>query len=170
MVSDPSITNPKSLVKVMPVLKTMNQKISVFLILFGIGYLYMSYNLKEYPYVPVDSDLVPKALGYLLIGLAVLLFFDKSSETEEQKKKRTVPGKEILVILAVGGMIFLYIFLFEIIGFLLATALFIFFCSRFLGYDRLVSNLLVSLIFPAVLYYLFNYLLQIRLPQGILPF
>ncbi|MBH0230826.1 tripartite tricarboxylate transporter TctB family protein [Halobacillus yeomjeoni] len=151
-------------------LKTMNRKISVVLILFSAGYLYLSYNLKEYPYVPVDSDLVPKALGFVLIGLAVLLFFDKSSEEEGEKKKRTVPKKEIGVMAAVGGMIFIYILLFEVIGFLLATALFIFFCSWFLGYDKWVSNVLVSLIFPSALYYLFNYLLQIRLPQGILPF
>ncbi|SFG57418.1 putative tricarboxylic transport membrane protein [Halobacillus alkaliphilus] len=151
-------------------LKTMNQKISIFLILFASGYLYLTYNLKEYPYVPVDSDLVPKLLGYLLIGLAVLLFFDKSSETEEEKEKRKVPGKELLVLLAVGVMILAYIFLLEILGFLLATALFVFFCSWFLGYEKWKSNLLVSLIFPSVLYYLFNYLLQIRLPQGILPF
>lgn len=148
----------------------MNQKISIFLILFASGYLYLTYNLKEYPYVPVDSDLVPKLLGYLLIGLAVLLFFDKSSETEEEKEKRKVPGKELLVLLAVGVMILAYIFLLEILGFLLATALFVFFCSWFLGYEKWKSNLLVSLIFPSVLYYLFNYLLQIRLPQGILPF
>ncbi|MFZ0369864.1 MAG: tripartite tricarboxylate transporter TctB family protein [Halobacillus sp.] len=151
-------------------LKTMNQKISIFLILFSSGYLYLTYNLKEYPYVPVDSDLVPKLLGFLLIGLAILLFFDKSSETEEEKEKRKVPGKELLVLLAVGVMILAYIFLLEILGFLLATALFVFFCSWFLGYKKWKSNLLVSLIFPSVLYYLFNYLLQIRLPQGILPF
>lgn len=154
----------------MSLLKTMNQKVSLVLILFSVGYLFLSYNLKEYPYVPVDSDLVPKALGYLLIGLAVLLFFDKSSEKQEEKEKRKVPKKEIGVMAAVGGMVFLYIFLFEIIGFLLATALFIFICSRFLGYDKWLSNVLVSIIFPSALYYLFNYLLQIRLPQGILPF
>ncbi|MCF6138557.1 tripartite tricarboxylate transporter TctB family protein [Alkalihalobacillus berkeleyi] len=151
-------------------LKTMNQKISVFLILFSTGYLYLSFQLKEYPYVPVDSDLVPKALGILLIGLAVLLFFDKSSESDEERKKRVVPKKEILVLVSVGGMIFLYIFLFEGLGFLLTTALFVFFCSWFLGYKKWLSNALVSIIFPSVLYYLFNYLLQIRLPQGLLPF
>ena len=75
------------------VLKTLNQKVSIFLILFSAGYLYLSYNLKEYPYVPVDSDLVPKLLGFLLIGLAILLFFDKSSETAEQKENVMCQGK-----------------------------------------------------------------------------
>ncbi|WP_431803847.1 tripartite tricarboxylate transporter TctB family protein [Halobacillus andaensis] len=151
-------------------IKTLNQKISILLLAIAIGYLYLSYNLKEYPYVPVDSDLVPKFLGYLLIVLAIALFFDKSSETEDEKAKRVVPKKEILVMAAVGGMIFIYIFLFEILGFLLTTFLFILACSAFLGYRKWGTSLIVALVFPGALYYVFNYLLQIRLPQGILPF
>lgn len=151
-------------------LKTLNQKVSIFLILFAAGYLYLSYNLKEYPYVPVDSDFVPKILGYLLIILAIFLFFDKSSETKEEKEKRQVPKKEMLVLLAVGGMIFLYIFLLEIIGFVLSSMLFIFACSWFLGYRKLVTTILVAVLFPLIMYLSFNYLLQIRLPQGLLPF
>ncbi|WP_371933422.1 tripartite tricarboxylate transporter TctB family protein [Halobacillus litoralis] len=151
-------------------LKTLNQKVSIFLILFAAGYLYLTYNLKEYPYVPVDSDFVPKILGYLLIILAVFLFFDKSSETEEEKEKRQVPKKEMLVLLAVGGMIFLYIFLLEIIGFVLSSMLFIIACSWFLGYRKLVTTILVAVLFPLIMYLSFNYLLQIRLPQGVLPF
>ncbi|WP_406944850.1 tripartite tricarboxylate transporter TctB family protein [Halobacillus sp. SY10] len=151
-------------------LKTLNQKVSIFLILFAAGYLYLSYNLKEYPYVPVDSDFVPKILGFLLIILAIFLFFDKSSETKEEKEKRQVPKKEMLVLLAVGGMIFLYIFLLEIIGFVLSSMLFIFACSWFLGYRKLVTTILVAVLFPLIMYLSFNYLLQIRLPQGLLPF
>ncbi|MCP3027915.1 tripartite tricarboxylate transporter TctB family protein [Halobacillus sp. A5] len=151
-------------------IKTLHQKVSLILIAIAAGYLYLSYNLKEYPYVPVDSDLVPKVLGYVLLVLAVALFFDKSSETEEEKEKRVVPKKEILVMAAVGGMIFVYIFLFEILGFLITTFVFILACSAFLGYRKWMTSLIVSIVFPGALYYVFNYLLQIRLPQGILPF
>lgn len=151
-------------------LKTMNQKVSIFLILLAVGYLYAAYNLKKYPYVPVDADAVPKVLGYLLIGLAVILFFDKSSETEEDKEKRNVPKKEIPIMLGVGVLIFLYIFLLEILGFIVTSALFIFGCSLFLGYRKHITNVLVSIIVPGVLYVTFTYLLNIILPQGILPF
>ncbi|MFG6147821.1 tripartite tricarboxylate transporter TctB family protein [Halobacillus sp. B23F22_1] len=144
-------------------IQTLNQKVSLVLAAIALGYLYLSYNLKEYPYVPVDSDLVPKVLGYILLALAIALFFDKSS-------KRVVPKKEVLVMAAVGGMVFLYIFLFEILGFLITTFLFILACSTFLGYRKWGTSLVVSIVFPGALYYVFNYLLQIRLPQGILPF
>lgn len=130
----------------------------------------MSYKLPAYPYVPVDADLVPKALGYIMVVLAVLLYFDKQSETNEEKEKRAIPKKEIGVLSVVAFMIFCYIFLFELLGFVVVTALFLFICSRFLGYTNVKVNAIVSVLFPSLLYYLFHYLLQIRLPQGILPF
>lgn len=151
-------------------LNTLNKKVSLFLIVLAAGYLYAAYNLKKYPYVPVDADAVPKVLGYLLIGLAIILFFDKSSETEEDKEKRNVPKKEIPMMLGVGVLIFLYIFLLEILGFVVTSALFIFGCSLFLGYRRHVMNAVVSITVPLVMYITFTYLLNIVLPQGILPF
>lgn len=151
-------------------LKTLNQKISVVLLLLSAGYLYLTFHLKEYPYVPVDSDFVPKVLGFILIGLSVLLYFDKSSETSQEKEKRKISKQDLIALMGVGALILLYIFLFELIGFVVTTALFVFTCSWTLGYRRLISNIVVSLVFPSALYYLFNYLLQIRLPQGILPF
>jgi putative tricarboxylic transport membrane protein len=50
------------------------------------------------------------------------------------------------------------------------TAIFIFGCSWFLGYKKHVVNVLVSILFPLVMYLLFTSFLQINLPQGILPF
>lgn len=67
-------------------------------------------------------------------------------------------------------MIFVYIFLLEILGFVITSTLFIFFCSLFLGYRKYKTNVLVAVLFPLVMYLSFNYLLQIRLPQGLLPF
>lgn len=67
-------------------------------------------------------------------------------------------------------MIFVYILLFEAIGFIITTTLFIFFCSWFLGYRAWKTNILVSLLFPIVMYAIFVFALGIVLPRGILPF
>ncbi|KGX88100.1 hypothetical protein N781_11485 [Pontibacillus halophilus JSM 076056 = DSM 19796] len=151
-------------------LKTLNQKVSIVLLVLSAGYLYLTFNLKEYPYVPIDSDFIPKVLGYILIALSILLYFDRSSESDKEKAKRQVSKEDVLALVGVGALIILYIVLFEWLGFLLTTALFVFSCSWALGYRRILSLVLVSVLFPSVLYYLFNYLLQIRLPEGILPF
>lgn len=151
-------------------LRPIHRKISLFLIAIGIGYLYLSFQLPSYPYVPVDADAVPITLGLLLIILASLLFFSPDRENKEEKQKRTIPKEHLLKLLGVFGLLIAYISLLEIIGFVIVSALFIFLCTRFLGYSRHVTNGIVSIAFSIGLYSIFNFLLRINLPQGILPF
>ncbi|PPA68900.1 tripartite tricarboxylate transporter TctB family protein [Jeotgalibacillus proteolyticus] len=151
-------------------LKTMNQRIGLILVILAGSYLLLSYQLPSYPYTSVDADVIPNGLGWLLILLAILLYFSRTKETEAEKQKRAIPRKELLVLAAVFAMIFLYIFLFEMIGFIIMTGLFIYFCSWFLGYDKWKTNLIVSILFPLTLYGIFVYALGIVLPRGILPF
>lgn len=151
-------------------LKTVNQRVSLVLLLIAIFYLIFAYKIPSFPYVIVDADLIPKVLGYLLIFLAVLLFFTKNDETDEQKAKRNIPKKEIGMLFGVGGFILLYIMFLEILGFVLVTALFIYFCSWFLGYKNHIANALVSILLPVSLYLMFTELLKMNLPSGILPF
>lgn len=150
-------------------LSTINQRIGLLLFVIAAIYLYLSFQLPNYPYAPVDADVIPKGLGILMLVLSAALFFSRAKETEEEKKKRAIPGRELLVILAVFAMIFVYILLFELIGFVIMTALFIYLCSWFLGYRKWKVNIMVSLLFPLVLYFIFVNALGISLPSGILP-
>lgn len=151
-------------------LKTINQRISIVLLLFAAGYLYLSFQLPSFAYTNVDADVLPKALGWLLVALSVGLFFSKDSETEEQKARRNISLKNYGMIAAVFLLVFVYILLFETLGFITVTALFIFFTSWLLGYKKYITNIIVSILFPLILYYAFTEFLRISLPQGILPF
>lgn len=150
-------------------LASINRRLGLLIFVIAAVYLYLSFQLPNYQYAPIDADVIPKGLGILLLFLAVLLFFSRAVETEAEKKKRDIPKKEFGVLAAVFGMIFLYIFLFETIGFIIMTTLFIFFCSWFLGYRAWKTNILVSLLFPIVMYAIFVFALGINLPRGILP-
>ncbi|MEH7343173.1 tripartite tricarboxylate transporter TctB family protein [Bacillus sp. JJ1532] len=149
------------------VLNTLNKKISVFLALISIGYLVLSLRLPAFPYVPVDSDAVPITLGFILLFLSILLYFNKDEQKGEGRKLPKGEGKVILTVLS---FVLLYIFFLEILGFIITTALFLFLNSRFLGYKKWLSNVIVSLSIPLFIYLLFNSFLQISLPKGILPF
>ncbi len=72
---------------------TVNRGISLVLIFIAASYLIMAFQLPEYAFVPVDSDLIPKLLGACLLVLGICFFFAKDVDTEEQKKKRTIPKK-----------------------------------------------------------------------------
>jgi putative tricarboxylic transport membrane protein len=150
--------------------KTLNQRISIVLLVLAIVYLILAFQLPSFAYTNIDADVVPKGLGFLLVALSIGLFFAKDSETEEQKARRNIPKKDIGALLAVFAFVFLYIFFLELLGFVVTTAIFIFGCSWFLGYKKHVVSALVSVLFPLVMYLLFTSFLQINLPQGILPF
>lgn len=149
-----------------PMFNTLNKKISIGIMIVSLFYLYSSIRLPEYAYVPVDADVVPIFLGSVLLILSVILFFSKDEDREQQ----LIPKKEMLVFLGVLGFILSYIFLLEILGFLLTTTFFLFFCSRFLGYKSWMINFIVSVTISSFIYMLFNSFLQIQLPSGILPF
>lgn len=148
--------------------RSVNRKVSIVLLALGIFYLVLSFRLPPYEYVPIDSDFVPIGLGFILIGLAIALFFQKDQEKAEHDER--IPKKELPIVLGVVGFIILYIFLLEIVGFIIVTVLFLFFCSLFLGYRRHVVNAVVSLAVPILIYLLFDSFLQVHLPTGILPF
>ncbi|WP_284139175.1 MULTISPECIES: tripartite tricarboxylate transporter TctB family protein [unclassified Virgibacillus] len=151
-------------------LKSINQKISIVLIVVAVGYLLLAFQLPSFPYSPVDADVLPKGLGVLLILLAIGLYFSKDTETEAEKEQRRIPKKDIAALLVVFVFVFLYIFCLEWLGFVLSTAIFIFFCSLYLGYKKHMTNALVAILFPLFMYVTFTELLKISLPQGILPF
>ncbi|WP_404450267.1 tripartite tricarboxylate transporter TctB family protein [Sutcliffiella horikoshii] len=152
------------------ILRPINRKLGLTLAFFAGIYLLLSYQIPNYPYALVDADVVPKGLGFLLLILSILLFVQKKEETEQEKEKRTIPKKELYVLLGVAGFILIYIFLLEIVGFVIMTATFVFTCSSFLGYKKYKVSALVAIIFSLLLYFLFNYLLLIHLPPGVLPF
>ncbi|WP_188455822.1 tripartite tricarboxylate transporter TctB family protein [Virgibacillus oceani] len=147
---------------------TTNRKISICLIAVGIFYLILSFRLPAYAYVPIDSDMIPIGLGFLLLILAVFLFFTNDQKTNDNDER--IPKKELPIVLGVVGFIVCYIFFLEILGFILVTVLFLFFCSMFLGYKKHVVNGIVSLAVPILIYLLFDSFLQVQLPTGILPF
>ncbi|THE12655.1 tripartite tricarboxylate transporter TctB family protein [Bacillus timonensis] len=148
-------------------LNTVNKKISLILAFVSIGYLVLAFRLPAYPYVPVDSDAVPITLGFILLLLSILLFFQKDNHSQGKTK---IPTGEKKVILTVLGFVLLFIILLEFLGFIITTAIFIFGNTWFLGYKKWKSNLIVSLAIPLAIYFLFSKFLQISLPQGILPF
>ena len=148
-------------------LNTVNKKISLILAFVSIGYLVLAFRLPAYPYVPVDSDAVPIALGFILLLLSILLFFQKDNHSQGKTK---IPTGEKRVILTVLGFVLLFIILLEFLGFIITTAIFIFGNTWFLGYKKWKSILIVSLAIPLAIYFLFSKFLQISLPQGILPF
>lgn len=152
-----------------PLLKSKNKLAASVLFLTSVFYLFFAFRLPAYNLVPVDSDVVPYVLGVLLLILSIILFFEKDQENDDQDSVIKLDINSLKMLGIISSFFILYVLLFEVLGFIISSMIFIFICTLVLGYKRHIVNIIVSIITPVVFYCIFE-LLQISLPKGILPF
>ncbi|MDR6226094.1 putative tricarboxylic transport membrane protein [Desmospora profundinema] len=147
---------------------TGDRKAAIVLAVVAVIYLSFSYRIPAFALAVMDADALPIGLGWLLLVLAVLLFF--FGKDSPRTSAAPVTRKDWCIIGAVVGFTLLYVLLLEWVGYVLVTVPFLIGVTGLLGYRRWVVNTAVAVGFTGVTYYLFNYLLNIYLPQGPLPF
>lgn len=105
----------------------------------------------------------PRLLTVLGILLGILLFVQGVPGT---KKERLAGEGSDITALVPAAMLLAYALVFEPLGFLLATPLFLVITFRYLGHPSWAGIFGYSAAVTAVVFVLFKYLLDIRLPLG----
>ncbi len=110
----------------------------------------------------------PKFLSaaMLVLGIILIIFGDKTTKGGEETEK-SAEGKEPVKVLVTILAMIAYIVLFERVGFLLITPIFLFVMTLYYGSKPHIA-LLYAAGFTAVLYVLFKMVLHILLPP--IPF
>ncbi|MFQ3789747.1 tripartite tricarboxylate transporter TctB family protein [Halomonas sp. A29] len=160
-----------------------NQWLAAILALFAVVYLWMAWQIPSFPLPrPVDSDLFPKVLGFTLLGLAALLFFERpaaavsdddaadaaaepSLESEGQPLMLRPWSRVVVTSMAIVA----YAFLLVPLGFVLASTGLGFGLSWYYGYKRHAINLAVALGVVLTLYLTLTRAMGVYLPTGLLP-
>ncbi|MGW5880309.1 tripartite tricarboxylate transporter TctB family protein [Nocardiopsis terrae] len=159
--------------------------------LFAIGYLVLALQMPDYTAVsvPVQPSTLPRWLGVVLLVLAVLLFFQRAPVDEAAAADGTstdgtstdadpaqdaarlgrLADPRLEIGLFVGALV-AYVALFEPLGFVLATALYLGSMTWYLGYRRHLVTATVALGLPFALYAAMTWGLGVVLPSGPLPF
>ncbi|GAB2500854.1 tripartite tricarboxylate transporter TctB family protein [Nocardiopsis aegyptia] len=154
--------------------------------LFAIGYLVLAFQMPAYTAVevPVQPSTLPRWLGVALLVLAVLLFFQRKpeetvaesgGEAADEPREGGEPrlgrldDPRLEIGLFVGALI-AYIAVFELLGFILSTALYLGSMTWYLGYRRHLVNAVVALTLPFAFYAGMTWGLDVTLPSGPLPF
>jgi putative tricarboxylic transport membrane protein len=109
---------------------------------------------------------LPFLAGIALAALALLAFVQTALAKPEADPKSGFRGADLIRIGTVTGILFLYVFLWELIGFLTATFLllmFLFRCIEPLRWRMVFTATGLTLAFT---YVLFSILLGARLPTG----
>lgn len=154
-----------------------NQVLGVIFALLAAGYLAMAYQIPDFPLPrPVDSDLFPKVLGFMLLGLSLLLFLEKPEQAvvvDEDASHPPEPNGWLrpwsrVSITAVA--IAIYALLLNPLGFVLASVVLASGLTWYYGYRNHAVNLAVSLGIVLGLYLTMTRVLDVYLPDGLLPF
>jgi putative tricarboxylic transport membrane protein len=156
-----------------------NQILAVVLAVFSVWYLYEAFQIRVFPLPrPIDSDLFPKVLGLLMLGLAGLLFFVREAIDEAAMEAAPAAADEPespfwqrpwtrIVVTAVA--VAAYATALQPLGFVLASVLLVAGLTAYYGYKNHLVTLSVAIAVPLVFYLVLTRLMTINLPAGLLP-
>ena len=147
-------------------------------LLLAAGYAWMTEQITTLPFGdPLGPKAFPRILTAALLVSAVLLIFE-IIVSRRGSKAATAPLPDNAdqgvpdtrwIIAATVAFTGLYFFLFEPVGFVLSTSAYLFAMTMYFNPGKTVANALVSFLFPAACYLVFNRILGVELARGILP-
>lgn len=142
-------------------------------VLLSVIYLVGTYRIRD---IEIVDPLGPKAFPALLgvgmllcggiLGISTLVNVFASDDGGSAEDERSHP----VAIAAVAAWLLAYYMVFEPLGFLISTAVFIFGLTAFFNRGHWVLNVLVSIGFPLALNLIFDYLLGRSPAPGLLSF
>ena len=146
-------------------------------ILVAVIYLYASTLI---PTLAIGDPLGPKAFPRLL-GIALLIAAgflamelwrgtrDRDAEAKAPPAEPMFEGRVLTVLIVVAIWTGIYYLVFEPLGYILATSAYLLPLMAWFNRGRWIANTLSTVFFVAFTYFLFVEL-EVRLPQGVLPF
>jgi putative tricarboxylic transport membrane protein len=144
-------------------------------VILSVIYLYAS---TQIPMLEIGDPLGPKAFPQLL-GIAMLIacgflaaeIWRARHNDKEQAAAEGPPfdGKILRVLLVVVLWTGCYYLSFEALGYILATTLYLLPMMAWFNRGKWIANIASTLLFVGLTYFMFVKL-EVRLPQGVLPF
>jgi putative tricarboxylic transport membrane protein len=138
------------------------------------------YATEQLPSLDIGDPLGPKAfprlLGAGLVVSAIMLFFEMLRARKSAPAPAASPAeqsadrKSMLIVAAAALWTLLYFFVFEALGYVIATTLYLFPLMSFFNRGKWAANALTAVLFCVSSYVLFNHLLGVNLARGVLPF
>lgn len=138
-------------------------------ILISVYAIAVTFTFKQFKNVPVGPEFFPRWLAIgLLVCSCVLLGQSVVSVSTEKAPTLSLrdPGMQRLLI-ALGGLV-VYTLLWEVVGFLILTPLFVFGLMYLLRMRRYAMMAVMALCIGVGIFFLFKLLLGIEMPLGLL--
>ena len=141
---------------------------SVFYIILGcIVFVCASSNTAEF--TAVSPAFFPRMIAIVMIAVNIMrlifLFYPKNKEIYEYKKVNREGIKSFLLITI---SLLSYYIINYIVGFPVATVIFIFCLCYLLGERKIIQNLIYSIVISGIITSIFKWILVLPLPQGVI--
>ena len=136
------------------------------------------YATAQIPSIEIGDPLGPKAfprllgIGLLVTGGILLLEMLRARKTEvrDAGAKAPIEWRHYLVVGAAAIWTGVYFAVFEWLGYAIATTFYLLALTSYFHKGRLKTNVLTSVLFSVISYFMFTKLLGVTLARGILPF
>jgi putative tricarboxylic transport membrane protein len=135
---------------------------------------------RQIPTLEIGDPLGPKAFPHLLtVGLllsAAMLLMEMikaKKQPEESKPAAPADAAEKSTYKVVAGVVVatgVYFALFEPLGYAISTSLFLLVMTYYFNKGKTLMNVLTSVLYSFISYYVFTAWLGVNLPRGLLPF
>lgn len=140
----------------------------LFFLVVGIIFMISSFNLKKAPTGNANElRYFPLLISTFLVIFSIIYLFREWNLRSNQFKvfNKLLIGRTPFLLIGTILLMIGYIFIFERIGFLISTTVFLG-CLLFLinGKKKWLTNILVAILFSSITWYLFGVLLKVSLP------
>ena len=152
--------------------KVVDQIFNAFWILFGIGICIQSIRHQLWSSVGPGSGFIPFLTGLLIGGMGLLLFLSelsKGPKKEEMGKFWENPIAVRKVFYLIGSLCIMALIMLKL-GFLLTSILVTILMIRVIEPKKWIVVISTSVVSCLLIYSLFQFLMQIKLPKGFLGF
>jgi putative tricarboxylic transport membrane protein len=123
---------------------------------------------------PLGPRAFPRLLGIGLLATAGMLFMEmwKAKKAGEPKDEGREPHDYHHYVIVGAAVVWtgLYFAVFEWLGYILSTAVYLIVLTAYFNRGKWTANVLTSVLFCIGGYLMFSKLLEVNLPRGILPF
>ncbi len=148
--------------------------VSIFFLIFSAAYLVGSLSLPLGTARKPGPGILPVAIGVFL-SFTSLLYFVKvflleKISSKDDKEKEIHSSRNFLRLMGLLFFLCFYGLFFKILGYMLSTTIFMMGVMPLLEVRKWTQILLVSILTAGFSYYFFTAVLQVNLPQGIIPF
>jgi len=140
----------------------------VFIAFAGVFY-YMSMNLRPSSGPDVGGAFYPRLLVYITLILSFKLLYNALRKgNEDSVKIFDFKSRDFWNVILVIIISFVYLYLLNIIGFLLLTPVYLFLLLTIIEAKKITYRVLISIVTTGVIMFVFQNFLNVPFPNGIL--